>query len=100
MIKSHLIPNGHFNEALTSEKLANINDLDICMMDQSHSDVFIEVDKPGTYKADALITNNKNLGLVVLTADCMPVLIFDGEKIGVIHIGWKGLENNLSLIHI
>ena len=95
MIQSQLIPNGQFNEALNSEKLTNINGLDICLMDQSHSDRFIEVEKPGTYKADALITKNKKLALVVLTADCMPVLITDGEKIGVIHIGWKGIENNI-----
>ena len=37
----------------------------------------------------------RDLTLVVKTADCMPVLICDEEKIGVIHIGWKGLENNI-----
>ena len=100
MTQSQLIPKGKFNAALNSEKLTDIKGLDICLMDQSHSDIFIEVKKPGTYKADALITKKKKLALVVLTADCMPVLVSDGEKIGVIHIGWKGLENNLSLIHI
>ncbi len=95
MIQSQLIPNAQFNEALNSENSGGNDSLDMCFMDQSHSDVFIEVNKPGKYKADALITKNKNLPLVVLTADCMPVLISDDEKIGVIHIGWKGLENNI-----
>lgn len=31
-------------------------------------------------KADALITQEKNLALVVLTADCIPAIIFDDEK--------------------
>ena len=95
MIQSQLIPNAQFNEALNSENSGDNDSLDMCFMDQSHSDIFIEVNKPGKYKADALITKNKNLPLVVLTADCMPVLISDDEKIGVIHIGWKGLENNI-----
>ena len=95
MIQSQLIPNAQFNEALNSENSGDKDSLDMCFMDQSHSDIFIEVNKPGKYKADALITKNKNLPLVVLTADCMPVLISDDEKIGVIHIGWKGLENNI-----
>ena len=95
MIQSQLIPNAHFNEALNSENSDEIDSLDMCFMEQSHSDIFIEVDKPGKYKADALITRNKRLALVVLTADCLPVLISDHEKIGVIHIGWKGLENRI-----
>ena len=95
MIQSQLIPNAQFNEALNNENSGDNDSLDMCFMDQSHSDIFKEVNKPGKYKADALITQNKNLPLVVLTADCMPVLISDDEKIGVIHIGWKGLENNI-----
>tara|TARA_Y100000590_G_scaffold66415_1_gene71916 strand:- start:3164 stop:3742 length:579 start_codon:yes stop_codon:yes gene_type:complete len=95
MIQSQLIPNGQFEDALNTEKSFNNDFLDMCFMDQSHSDIFIEVDKPGKYKADALITKKRSLALVVLTADCMPVLICDDEKIGIIHIGWKGLENNI-----
>ena len=92
MIHSKLIPNGQFNEAFDFE---DTEALELASMEQSHSDVYLEVNKPGIYKADALITKEKNLTLVVKTADCMPVLITDDEKIGVIHIGWKGLENNI-----
>tara|TARA_B100001996_G_scaffold133475_1_gene101576 strand:+ start:198 stop:767 length:570 start_codon:yes stop_codon:yes gene_type:complete len=92
MIHSKLIPNGLFNHALDDEASVFF---DKALMDQSHSDVFLEINKSGTYKADALITQKKNLVLAVLTADCMPVLISDNEKIGVIHIGWKGVENEI-----
>ena len=92
MIHSKLIPNGQFNEAFDFE---DTEALELASMEQSHSDVYLEVNKPGIYKADALITKEKNLTLVVKTADCMPVLITDEEKIGVVHIGWKGLENNI-----
>jgi len=92
MIHSKLIPNGQFNNASDVDKISGLK---IAVMEQSHSDVFLEVDKPGIYKADALITNKKNLRLAVKTADCMPVLISDSKKVGVIHIGWKGLENKI-----
>ena len=44
-------------------------------------------------KADALVTNRPGLLLGVLTADCAPVLLADGEAgvIGAAHAGWKGV---------
>ena len=92
MIHSKLISNVQFNNSGDSE---NSYDLNIALMEQSHSDISIEVDTAGKYKADGLITNKKNLGLVVQTADCMPVIFSDDNKIGVLHIGWKGLENKI-----
>lgn len=46
---------------------------------------------------DALITDKKNLPLVVLTADCLPVMFYDPERevIGVAHAGYKGLLNHI-----
>ena len=92
MIHSRLISNAQFNDAID---LANPRGLELASMEQSHSDIFLEVDKPGKYKADALITKKKNLVLIVKTADCMPILISDGYKVGAVHIGWKGLENSI-----
>ena len=31
-------------------------------------------------KVDAIITNQKNLPIAVLTADCAPILIYDDQK--------------------
>lgn len=41
---------------------------------------------------DALVTNEVNLCLMVLTADCVPVLLFDREcrAIAAVHAGWRG----------
>jgi YfiH family protein len=43
--------------------------------------------------ADAAITRCANVPLVVLVADCLPVLLAarDGSVIGVAHAGWRGL---------
>jgi len=52
---------------------------------------------------DAIVTNLKNIGIAVLTADCVPILIAEPKKkiIGCIHAGWKGafsgiIENTLD----
>lgn len=44
------------------------------------------------YQADFLITSQKNIGLVVLTADCVPLVLYDPKHhaIGLVHAGWKG----------
>jgi hypothetical protein len=43
-------------------------------------------------EADALVTNQRNLLLVVRTADCVPVLLVDHKTgvIGAAHAGWRG----------
>jgi YfiH family protein len=47
----------------------------------------------GTETADASFTDQAGIVCVVLTADCLPVLVCsqDGQKIAAIHAGWRGL---------
>ena len=48
----------------------------------------------GLPKADAIVTNLKNVVACVITADCAPVLLFDAEKkiIAAAHAGWRGAK--------
>ena len=78
------------------KKKINKSAKDIFLLHQVHSNKFIYIDdkyklkmKP---KADAIITNQKNLPIAVLTADCAPILICDNKKnmIAAMHTGWKG----------
>lgn len=41
---------------------------------------------------DAMVTNVAGVCLMVLSADCVPILMYDPAKevIGVVHAGWKG----------
>ncbi len=41
---------------------------------------------------DALVTDRSGLMLIVTTADCVPILVFDSQKkiIAAIHSGWRG----------
>jgi len=69
----------------------------LALLNQTHSDKFYFINKNykiknKKFKGDALITNVNNIALGILTADCVPILIYDkNEKIiSAIHSGWKG----------
>ncbi|MEA1880477.1 MAG: peptidoglycan editing factor PgeF [Campylobacterota bacterium] len=46
---------------------------------------------------DALITDVSNIILSILTADCVPILLYDTNKnvVAAIHAGWKGTKANI-----
>ena len=67
----------------------------LVLMHQTHSNKVIEINNANLRKkiiSDAMITRHKKIALGVLTADCVPILIYDkkNEIIGCIHAGWKG----------
>jgi len=51
-------------------------------------------------KADALITREKNLALIILTADCIPLILFDhaNEVVGLVHISRHNTKDSFSQI--
>ena len=69
---------------------------------QIHSNKFVYIDEKNTFeskpKAVAVITNQKNMPIGVLTADCVPILICDEEKnlVAAIHAGRKGAYKNIA----
>lgn len=48
-------------------------------------------------KCDALVTNLKGVCLMMLTADCVPVLLYDKQRevAAAIHAGWKGTAGRI-----
>ena len=69
----------------------------LMLLNQVHSNKFCFINKKykfskKKFKGDALITNIKNLAIGVLSADCVPLLIYDQKLkiISAIHAGWKG----------
>ena len=67
----------------------------LILMHQTHSNKVIEINKKNLDKniySDAMITRYKKVALGVLTADCVPILVYDKRNkiIGCIHAGWRG----------
>ena len=77
------------------------NSKKIFLLNQIHSNKFVYIDKNFTLKkkikADAVITNQKNLPIAILTADCVPLLLYENKKniIAAIHAGWKGAYKDI-----
>ena len=73
---------------------------------QTHTDIVRIADETlwgaGLYKGeldpcDALITNTPGTALVIFTADCTPVLLYDPVTgaVGAAHAGWRGTAANI-----
>jgi YfiH family protein len=45
-------------------------------------------------EADALVTNVEGVVLKIMTADCVPIILYDPRRraIGSVHAGWKGTQ--------
>jgi YfiH family protein len=70
-------------------------------MNQTHSSNIAIIKDTSINKienCDALITDVKNIPLMVMVADCIPILVYDPKKevIAVIHAGRNGTFNEIS----
>ena len=73
-----------------------VNITNLKTMRQTHSSKIIILNSRTTktkFNSDGIITNIPNLVLGVLTADCVPILLYDKKNkiIGCLHAGWKGV---------
>jgi len=84
----------------------NISYNKICFLNQVHSNEVAVIESQKTWqdlyqnnlpRADALVSNQKNIILAVITADCVPILLFDekNQVISAVHAGYKGAKNNI-----
>ena len=72
----------------------------LILMHQTHSNKVVEIKKnnyKSKIKADAIITKMKGIALGVVTADCVPVILYDvnNQIIGCVHAGWRGAYLNI-----
>jgi YfiH family protein len=52
---------------------------------------------PVPYEADGLITADKDIPLMIFTADCVPILLYDPNgAIGAVHAGWRGTVGDIA----
>jgi hypothetical protein len=70
-------------------------------MNQIHSDIVAVVDSAMDFasrpRCDALITNSVEIPLMVMSADCTPILLYDpvNHAIGAVHAGRAGALNGI-----
>ena len=72
----------------------------LILMYQTHSNKVLEIKSFYNKKrffSDAIITKIKGIALAVVTADCVPILLYDkkSEIIGCVHAGWKGAYSGI-----
>ena len=66
---------------------------------QVHGADLVKVSRAGHYpKVDGLVTNTSGLILTVLTADCLPLYLWDAKvkAIAVVHAGWRGSASEIT----
>ena len=85
------------------KKKMGLNSENLFSMNQTHSNNVTVINNANKHiqkiNSDALVTNQRNIGISVLTADCVPVLIYDevNQIIAVIHAGWRGALGGIIL---
>ena len=92
--------NVYKNLSLVSNKMKiSLNRL--YLMHQTHSNKVLIINKRNKdlkkFKSDALITKLKGVALGVVTADCVPIILYDvkNQIIACIHAGWKGASSGI-----
>ena len=83
------------NLKFVSKKI-NVKLDNLKLMYQTHSNRVIVLNKNNkklkNFYSDAIITSIRGYALGVVTADCVPIILYDNknQSIGCIHAGWKG----------
>jgi len=66
-------------------------------LEQQHGQLVVDAHQPDTRYADAAYTDQPNVVCIIMTADCMPILMCNeaGSEIAAIHAGWRGLHQEI-----
>ena len=81
-------------------KKMHVKKENLVLMHQTHSKKVVLIKKNNfgrRINSDAVITKVRGLALGVVTADCVPVLVYDYKNkiVGCIHAGWKGAKSGI-----
>lgn len=69
----------------------------IVWMNQTHSDQVVRVDSAGVVDGDAIVTQTPGIALAVQVADCIPLLLATESTVAAVHVGRRGLLNQIAL---
>ena len=73
-----------------------VHGTDILILSENY-DFRADNSSDGPPVGDAIITDRKEIFLVVQVADCQPVLLYDGNRkiVAIVHVGWRGSVANI-----
>ena len=87
------------NDVMRNRSLVDAPSL--AFMNQVHGSTIVVVDSLSSIEptADAMVTQQKNLALAVLVADCIPLLMWDRAEttVAAVHVGRRGLVHLIAL---
>ena len=96
--------------SINRDSLKNIfpTDATFVSVTQVHSDSIADIkSKPdinwiytdSNIKADAIVTPLSKIVITILTADCVPILLYEPNKriISAIHAGWRGSDKKIAI---
>ena len=91
---------GILPENMVKSKQTHTSVVKIVTRENAGDGILYPLDESEPY--DGLITNEKNLLLCTVEADCVPVYFFDPVKevIAMVHSGWKGTAKKISEVTI
>ena len=83
-----------------AQNAINLQNKKIKFINQTHSNNIVLIDNENfntDHQADGMITQEKDISIAILTADCCPIFIFDNSNsfISCLHVGWKGCYKNI-----
>ena len=65
-----------------------------CWINQTHGTRTVTLEQDASRDADAAVTRVPGTIAVVMTADCLPILLCNrtGSEVSAVHAGWRGLQ--------
>lgn len=85
-----------YNNRVQVAQALGVEPKNLFLPSQVHLTRIVEVSASTTKEelmdTDALITNHPGIGIAVMSADCVPILLFDkkNQAVGAVHSGWRG----------
>jgi YfiH family protein len=80
-------------EILLSQSLPSVP----CWLQQTHSTKVVTLESESNRSADGAITRQVDKVAVIMTADCLPILLCNrsGTEVAAVHAGWRGLLDGI-----
>ncbi len=65
--------------------------LRLIRLNQKHTSIIRNAESVSERPADGVFADKRDFVITVRTADCLPIFLYDGRIIALLHAGWRGL---------